>query len=112
MEVLLPGLAWTAPVMVPLTTTTLGLSPAIAAVYCARVETVVVEPPLPPVVPPFNVAYPTDAASLTVARFSMVPRSSTSTVGVGAAKDREARARPKDTVENFILRTLELSKNI
>ena len=74
-----------------------------AAVYWARVETVVVVPPAPPLVPPLRVAYPRLAASLMVARFSMVLRSSSSTVGVGTAMTRPAKARAAEAEENFML---------
>jgi hypothetical protein len=49
-EVLAPGRMTTAPVIVPETTTIFLASPSTALVRAARVETVTVVPPEPPVV--------------------------------------------------------------
>lgn len=69
-----------------------GSSPVTAAVNWAKEETVVVLPPLPPVVPPFSVAYPVSGVSVMAARLASTPRFS-SMVGVGAARARVERPR-------------------
>lgn len=60
--VLLPILIWsTVSVIVPETMTTLLSSPETAVSKAAKLETVVVVPPEPPVVPPFKLAKPVAA---------------------------------------------------
>ncbi len=94
-----------------------------AAVNWASVETVVVVPPLPPVVlwrllttfhsivklktyPPFWVAYPVVAISVMAARLPILARSTTpsSIVGLGtAAASWERRLAPREKKMNFIV---------
>ena len=69
MVLLEPTLIYWAPEIVPLTTTMVAVFPLTADWRFAAVLTVTVLPPAPPVVPPFCVAYPTEAASLAEARF-------------------------------------------
>lgn len=55
-DLLEPTLMLAAPEIVPLTTMINFAGDFAAAVNCAKVETVVTDPPAPPVVPPFRVA--------------------------------------------------------
>ena len=81
--------------MVPETTTTAAFVPATAAVNWARLDTVVVVPPLPPVVPPLVLAKPTVAASV-------IEAATASAAGTGLAATRAAEAAAIIGV-NFIL---------
>jgi hypothetical protein len=91
-EVFEPTLTTVFPVIVPETMTTFLAVPETAAWSAEREVTVVVVPPDPPEVPPFIVAYPTVATSLTDALFSITGEAETS-----ATKARNG-------AKNFILR--------